>query len=81
MGILDSDPERSWDNQHPVFLRATQWEPDFDLTVAGENGWELVSVVPGSGVAGGSGESSSDFAGFTNERLWIFKRPKPAPAN
>jgi hypothetical protein len=40
------------------------------LTMLGEQGWELVAVVPRSGM---SGES---YAGFTTEEMWVFKRPK-----
>jgi hypothetical protein len=48
-----------------------QWNGDMNLIVQwGEEGWELVSVVPRSGVGG------ENWSGFTNEQLWIFKRPK-----
>lgn len=58
----------------------------------GEQGWELVSVTPRSGLTGGRSEiygftanivgggktegSSTDYAGFTSEEMWVFKRPK-----
>lgn len=58
----------------------------------GEAGWELVAVVPRSGLVGGVSTiygftanlvgggktegSSTDFAGFTSEQLWVFKRAK-----
>jgi hypothetical protein len=38
------------------------------LPSLGENGWELVSVVPRSSLTGES------VAGFTSDELWIFKR-------
>ena len=45
------------------------------LPELGSSGWELVAVVPRSGMMGGAG--TTDYAGFTSEDLWIFKRPKP----
>jgi hypothetical protein len=67
---------RGWDNQSATFLRATQWEPKIDLTALGEEGWELVSVVASSSVAGGSARSTMDMAGLTTQQLWVFKRPR-----
>jgi hypothetical protein len=40
------------------------------LATAGEEGWELVSVIARSGL-GGEGRS-----GVTTEELWVLKRPK-----
>lgn len=66
-----------------VYVRGTDWDIDTDEVLAlGEEGWELVSVVPISNVLGsygqwwGAGGETSDYAGFTNEQLWVFKRPK-----
>lgn len=36
----------------------------------GDEGWELVSVVPRSSYPG------DQWAGITSEELWVFKRPK-----
>jgi hypothetical protein len=36
----------------------------------GDDGWELVSVVPRSSIGG------AESSGFTSEQVWIFKRPK-----
>ena len=55
---------------------ATAWSPAIeDVFVLGEEGWELVSVVALSSEPGW--HPSSDFAGFTDSQLWVFKRPKP----
>jgi len=50
----------------------------FDFTnKLGDDGWELVAISPRSGMLGGEGMNISlDFAGFTNEEMWVFKRPK-----
>ena len=52
--------------------KATDWNKNIvgGLQSMGENGWELVSVVPRSSY---TGELA---AGFTSEESWIFKRPK-----
>ena len=36
----------------------------------GDEGWELVAVVPRSG------EPGSTTAGVTSDEMWVFKRPK-----
>lgn len=60
------------------------------LKELGDEGWELVTVVPASSILGGAeqilGQSSTpggkvegyaiDFAGFTTDLRYIFKRPK-----
>lgn len=62
---------------------ATAWSPQIDLGALGNDGWELVSVVPKSDYLGSfhqshSGEAyaprSHDFAGFTSSQTWVFKR-------
>ncbi len=52
------------------------------LTQLGEQGWELVSVTPRSSLLGGhessdEGGVSADYAGFTTDETWVFKRLKP----
>ena len=42
-----------------------------NLSKLGEEGWELVAIVPASSYAGPS------TAGFTTDETWVFKRPKP----
>ena len=63
------------------WMRAKSWNIDIDkeLEQLGSDGWELVAVVPRSGLLGATPPSgwSRDYAGFTNEDLWVFKRPKP----
>jgi len=49
---------------------AGSWEGDLDMQKMGEDGWELVSVVPIS-----SFFENGD--GFTSELYFYFKRPKP----
>jgi hypothetical protein len=51
---------------------AGQWDSGVvgQLPELGEEGWELVSVVPRSSVGG------STVAGTTSDEMWIFKRPK-----
>jgi hypothetical protein len=61
-----------------AWMEATEWEPDLSfLGQLGGEGWELVAIVPRSGVLGGEGseDSTLDYAGFTNQELWVFKRP------
>ena len=45
------------------------------LNELGSLGWELVSVSSRCGVLGGWTDYA-DYAGFTNEELWVFKRPQ-----
>ncbi len=52
---------------------AKPWNQDIEasLPALGEEGWELVAVVPRSSIVG------TGAAGFTSDELWVFKRPKP----
>ena len=74
---------RGWEafEKDKAFHWAGDWNFDFieELETLGNEGWELVAVSPRSGVLGGSWYQSvsHDYAGFTNEELWVFKRPKP----
>jgi hypothetical protein len=53
------------------YVDALDWNVRFEenLSELGDEGWELVAIVPRSGLAGTYG------AGFTSEELWVFKRP------
>jgi hypothetical protein len=47
----------------------TQWSPSIDLDRLGEEGWELVSIVP---IANYQGDAS----GLTHQLHYVFKRQK-----
>jgi hypothetical protein len=47
----------------------TNWNSTINLQQLGEEGWELVSVVP-------IADFQSDYSGFTHQLQYIFKRPK-----
>jgi hypothetical protein len=52
----------------------TDWDPpDFldQLPKLGQEGWELVTVTPRSGLA----HSTQGVAGLTTQEIWVFKRP------
>lgn len=75
---------RGWPapKKNEAFVSGGSWNVDLESIFAlGNEGWELVSIVPISNVQGnkqtwwGAGGETSDFAGFTNEQLWVFKRP------
>jgi len=51
------------------WTKMTEWEPRIDLTKLGDDGWELISVVP---IADDQGDSS----GMTHQLFFYFKRPK-----
>jgi len=47
------------------------------LAKLGDEGWELVTVSPRASYVGGYNSiGSSDYAGFTDQEVWVFKRPK-----
>ena len=50
---------------------ATPWKTDMTnlLPGLGAEGWELVAIESRSGYGG------DDWAGFTTEDIWVFKRP------
>jgi hypothetical protein len=68
------------------------WDGDFAplLDKLGDQGWELVGITPRASVLGlpgkvagsltnGSGVMqgwSTDYAGYTTDEIWAFKRPK-----
>ena len=53
-------------------------DPDDFMAALGEQGWELVSAWPVSSYLGGHNTNvgSDDFAGFSDQEKWVFKRPK-----
>lgn len=55
-----------------IYVEANNWNQRIEdqLHRLGNEGWELVTVVPRSSLAGTHG------AGFTSEELWVFKRPR-----
>jgi hypothetical protein len=78
---------RGWDEDkdspRAKWLVGTDWNVDIvkELEKLGNEGWELVAVSSRSSYLGGhkSGSMwgySDDYAGFTNQELWVFKRPK-----
>ena len=54
---------------------------EMKLKEFGNEGWELVAIVPNSSVLGGlefnphGAPMASDFAGYTTDERWVFKRP------
>ena len=46
-----------------------EWDPKIDLPMLGDNGWELISVVP-------LADNFSDASVMTNHLVYYFKRPK-----
>lgn len=63
-----------------AYMQRTEWLPPIDEVLAlGQEGWELVAAVPLSGILGGQETvdwKSDDFAGFTTDQLWVFRRPQ-----
>jgi len=75
--------EKDKNNKDAPWRVAGDWDVDIDVVKLGDEGWELMAVVPRSGVLGDyeRGEyrrvaSYADYAGFTSEELWVFKRTK-----
>lgn len=58
----------SWTGTYP---EATPWNKEIETEVKklGEEGWELITILPRSSWAGQG-------AGFTSDELWVFKRPQ-----
>lgn len=58
--------------RHTGLFSNWEWDNDIEaiLPELGEEGWELVSVVPESSAWG---ENNS---GVTTEEKWVFKRPR-----
>lgn len=70
-------------NPKAEWMAGNDWSHNVNEVLAklGDEGWELVSVTPRSRYLGGYhggnvGWSTHDYAGFTNEEVWVFKRPK-----
>jgi hypothetical protein len=62
---------RSIETRSPLSgVQISNWDTELDfLNTWGEEGWELVAVLPRSSEWGEAG------AGFTTSELWVFKRP------
>ncbi|WPC43923.1 DUF4177 domain-containing protein [Clostridium sp. JS66] len=58
--------------KEPHFFKTEEWDKDIELMLPelGEEGWELINVIPEST---NWGENRS---GLTSEEKWIFKRLK-----
>ena len=77
--------DRDKDSPKSPWVVGTAWNVDIDKTLEelGNDGWELVAIEPRSSYLGGHREGSSfsnysdDYAGFTSNELWVFKRLKP----
>ena len=77
---------RGWEAKkqgYEFHVAGSKWNVDIDKTLLefGEDGWELVTVTPRSSIMGGYNDGYSahhhDYAGFTDQELWVFKRPRP----
>lgn len=51
------------------FFKVGDWEKSFTLEEMGQNGWELVAVLPISSISG------LGASGVTTEIFYYFKRP------
>lgn len=53
-------------------MSVTEWDENIvsQLPQLGDDGWELVTILPRSSVG------SSGGAGVTTDEVWVFKRPK-----
>jgi hypothetical protein len=79
----ESQKKYPYDIHRSVFI-GCQWclgEMSQNLNDLGKEGWELVSISPRSSFLGGHENTdvktiTNDFAGFTSEEVWVFKRPK-----
>lgn len=61
------------------WMMATDWDIDMEkiLPTLGDEGWELVAITSRSGYLGGNTTISyNDYAGFTSNEIWVFKRPR-----
>jgi hypothetical protein len=52
-----------------LFGKPSEWEPKIDLETLGNEGWELVSVIPIADHHGG-------YSGITDRIFYYLKRPK-----
>jgi len=69
-------------------VKATAWDNDMEklLVTLGDEGWELVAITTRSSYLGSMAASElksyggvvtqNDYAGFTDNEIWVFKRPK-----
>jgi hypothetical protein len=75
--------QRGWEGKQESrgWHDAGAWNINIDEEIQklGEEGYELVAISPRSGRLGGRSDNLTpiDYAGYTDEELWVFKRPKP----
>lgn len=65
--------------QHFVEDKRVSDNLDEVLAWLGGQGWEMVAMSPSAGILAGEQaalNNSYDFAGFTDQETWVFKRPK-----
>ncbi len=59
---------------------ATEWNVKIEeIDKLGDEGWELVAISSRSSYLGAVPSNAlhtRDYAGFTDQELWVFKRPK-----
>jgi hypothetical protein len=70
--------DRGWvGEKHNWFSKASDWDiPIEEILALGQEGWELVSVVPMSSYVTKPGDPANDnVTGFTSQQEWVFKRP------
>ena len=74
-----------WPSKDSAWAKGKDWNADDFMSYVnglGDSGWELVAVVGESSYTGGwqtcGGATSiaADFAGFTSDEAWVFRRPK-----
>ena len=76
--------DRGWSKDTSVkgarWYIAGKWDVNIteELVKLGDEGWELTAISPRSSYLGGFDRDSAyaDYAGFTDQELWVFKRPK-----
>jgi len=70
---------RDKDSSRGDWMKGTEWNLKITtkLEELGEQGWELVTVISRSSYLGSHTYSGTDdYAGFTSDEVWVFKRPK-----
>jgi len=79
--VAEADPWIYWDLSDHDHRKQIDHFASY-LSTLGEDGWELVSIVPNSSYLGAYHHEylettfTHDFAGFTSNMIYYFKRPK-----